>query len=231
MTQHWQDLKEVVIKKLNMNSGLGVLQTITMTIASVSFGYLLLKGILYIRRRQKNKRSSYGESRKITDNTRVNYERDGAAGVNIRIVNEAEGASEQQDDEAKVERKDKKAKRAKSKNQASSLATVAEEEELMDDVETENVADENANAEQQHRLSDVQSTPSSESRVAYGDQKGAQRNGQRKSTPSSEARPGQSTNNHPHVHIDPLKMNYVLYKITFSDSIEQNASHVRASFG
>ena len=63
-------------------------------------------------------------------------------------------------------------------------------EELMDAVETENVADENANAEQQHRLSDIQSTPSSEPRVAYGDQKGAQRNGLRKSTLSSEARPG-----------------------------------------
>ena len=91
-------------------------------------------GILYVRRRQKNKRSSYGESRKITDNTRINYEKDGAAGVNIHIVNEAEDASEQQDDEIRVGKKDKKAKRAKPKTRASSLVTVTEEDELMDDV-------------------------------------------------------------------------------------------------
>ena len=119
VTKHWQDLKEVVIKKLNMNSGLGVLQTITMTIASIFFGYLLLKGILYVCRRRKNKRCSYGQRKKITDNTRINYEKDGAAEVNIRIVNDAKGASEQQDNEIRVGKKDKKAKRAKSKTRAS----------------------------------------------------------------------------------------------------------------
>jgi len=64
-------------------------------------------------------------------------------------------------------------------------AAAGGEEELMDAVETGNVADENANAEQQHRLPDIQSTSSSsEPRVAYGDSKGAQRNGQQKTTHS-----------------------------------------------
>ena len=124
VTKHWQTIKDVVIKKFGMNSGMGTFQIITITVASVSAAYLLIRLFLFIRKRAKNRQNSYGQSRKIASDAQVSYEKDKTPEINISIVQDSGDASEQESKDAR--KKDRKSKRAKVREEKPSLPVVDE---------------------------------------------------------------------------------------------------------